>query len=118
MVERKRSIVSRNEALHNELGWGQQEGNELGTQRDEEGTEGGEQGLGKRGWGSIGGAVGGGFWMADCDLRDKDELRATLEGMGVDFELPTLVISECVLIYMPPDEVRSGIWGFEGCGLL
>ena len=40
------------------------------------------------------------------DLREVDEVMRDLEGVGFRSELPTLIIAECVLVYMPPDTAQ------------
>jgi len=35
-----------------------------------------------------------------CDLRDTAQLAAKLDACGVDHQLPTAFIAECVLVYM------------------
>ena len=40
------------------------------------------------------------------DLREVDEVMRDLEGVGFRTELPTLIIAECVLVYMPPDTAQ------------
>ena len=46
---------------------------------------------------------GGQYSLLAADLRDLDRVRETLAQAGFDSSLPTLVISECVLIYMEPE---------------
>lgn len=46
---------------------------------------------------------GGQYSLLAADLRDLDRVRETLDRAGFDVLLPTLVISECVLIYMDPE---------------
>ena len=44
------------------------------------------------------------YALAGADLRDLDAVQAAaFEGGRLDARLPTLVLSECVLIYLPPD---------------
>ncbi len=40
------------------------------------------------------------------DLREADEVLRDLEGAGFRPELPTLIIAECVLVYMPPESAE------------
>ena len=40
------------------------------------------------------------YHLLSCDLREWDEVTSKLESRGLDYSLPTLVLSECVLIYM------------------
>ncbi|VDM47708.1 unnamed protein product [Toxocara canis] len=42
----------------------------------------------------------GDYELLGADLRQPDELKGKLEAGGVNFELPTLFIAECVLVYM------------------
>ena len=46
----------------------------------------------------------GQYALMACDLRETDELTRTLEANGFDRTLPTLFLSECVLIYMSAEE--------------
>ncbi|RMX63685.1 hypothetical protein KXD40_002587 [Peronospora effusa] len=41
-----------------------------------------------------------GYHLLPCDLRDLDATRTKLEAAGIDRNVPTLFVSECVLIYM------------------
>ncbi|KAG1702568.1 hypothetical protein DVH05_009517 [Phytophthora capsici] len=41
-----------------------------------------------------------GYHLLPCDLRDLDATKAKVEAAGIDRNLPTLFVSECVLIYM------------------
>jgi O-methyltransferase involved in polyketide biosynthesis len=41
-----------------------------------------------------------GYHLLPCDLRDLDATTKKLEAAGIDHSLPTLFVSECVLIYM------------------
>ncbi|GMF32734.1 unnamed protein product [Phytophthora fragariaefolia] len=41
-----------------------------------------------------------GYHLLPCDLRDLDATSAKLEAAGIDRSVPTLFVSECVLIYM------------------
>ncbi|KAE8912553.1 hypothetical protein PF005_g11991 [Phytophthora fragariae] len=41
-----------------------------------------------------------GYHLLPCDLRDLDATTAKLEAAGIDRSVPTLFVSECVLIYM------------------
>lgn len=44
------------------------------------------------------------YSLIECDLRDMDSLKVLLDAAGFSHECPTLFISECVLIYMTPEE--------------
>ncbi len=57
------------------------------------------------------GAGGGGaslsgsaYRLVTADLRDIASLSAALRGAGVDLAAPTLLLSECVLVYLEPQE--------------
>lgn len=41
-----------------------------------------------------------GYHLLPCDLRDLDATTAKLEAAGIDRSVPTLFVSECVLIYV------------------
>ncbi|OQS01527.1 leucine carboxyl methyltransferase [Achlya hypogyna] len=43
-----------------------------------------------------------GYALAACDLRDLPTVQAKCAWAGIDFAVPTLVLSECVLCYMEP----------------
>jgi len=40
------------------------------------------------------------YHLVACDLRDTATLSAKLDASGVDRQLPTVFIAECVLVYM------------------
>ena len=42
-----------------------------------------------------------------ADARDVDIIVSKLKGTNVDGTLPTLIITECILIYMRPDDTES-----------
>ena len=42
------------------------------------------------------------YCLLPADLRDPRQLAAALDAAGLDPEAPTLVLSECVLVYLPP----------------
>ena len=42
------------------------------------------------------------YQILSCDIRNVNELQSHLEHAGVDFSVPTLVLSECVLVYIDP----------------
>lgn len=41
------------------------------------------------------------YHLAAADIRKLDEVESKLLESSVDFELPTLFLFECVLVYMP-----------------
>lgn len=44
-----------------------------------------------------------GFYrLVAADLRDTARLEEQLIKAGVDFDAPTIILSECVLVYMEP----------------
>jgi tRNA wybutosine-synthesizing protein 4 len=44
------------------------------------------------------------YHLCSCDLRHPQQLRAAVESSGFDPTLPTLFVSECVLIYLEPED--------------
>ncbi len=42
------------------------------------------------------------YHLLAADLRDLPALETGLRDCGVDFACPTLFLSECVMVYMPP----------------
>ena len=44
------------------------------------------------------------YTLLGADLRDLTAFEQTLREANFDFSLPTLILSECVLIYMPPTD--------------
>ena len=44
------------------------------------------------------------FHLLTADLRDVAAVQATLTAAGIDFSLPTLFLSECVLVYLEPED--------------
>ncbi|RLN64911.1 hypothetical protein BBP00_00003171 [Phytophthora kernoviae] len=44
------------------------------------------------------------YSLIECDLGDVKRLDATLNAAGVDRNLPTLIIAECVLSYLVPEK--------------
>ena len=44
--------------------------------------------------------------LLGVDLCRPDLLTAVLEAVGIDFSLPTLILSEVVLTYLPPARYR------------
>ena len=54
------------------------------------------------------------FFLRACDLRDLSSLEKVLSECGLDKKLPTLFLSECVLIYMTVEESSALIaWASE-----
>ena len=51
------------------------------------------------------------YCLLPADLRDLGQLEAALEAAGLDREAPTLVLSECVLVYLQPGQrqVQIGV---------
>ena len=41
------------------------------------------------------------------DVRDVDIIVSKLKGTNVNGALPTLIITECILIYMRPDDTQG-----------
>ena len=48
-----------------------------------------------------------GYCLATVDLRDSDLVSRTLAAAGIDFDAPTLLIAECVFVYMRPDQSKG-----------
>jgi O-methyltransferase involved in polyketide biosynthesis len=42
------------------------------------------------------------YHLIGCDLQDLVKLEQMLRDKGADFNLPTLFLSECVLVYIDP----------------
>jgi tRNA wybutosine-synthesizing protein 4 len=42
------------------------------------------------------------YCLLPADLREPCQLAAALDAAGLDPAVPTLVLSECVLVYLPP----------------
>lgn len=42
--------------------------------------------------------------MVACDLRDAAQLSAKLDACGMDRQIPTAFIAECVLVYMSAEQ--------------
>lgn len=40
------------------------------------------------------------YHLVACDLRDTAALSTALNSCGIDYQLPTAFIAECVLVYM------------------
>ncbi|GBG79665.1 hypothetical protein CBR_g29813 [Chara braunii] len=54
------------------------------------------------------------YCLLPADLRDLTALNKVLDNAGFDPSLPTLVLAECVLIYLDPQASRSLIkWGAQ-----
>ena len=47
------------------------------------------------------------YHIIGADLRKLDELKAKLAECSFDPKLPTLVMAECVLVYMDPDKSEA-----------
>lgn len=48
------------------------------------------------------------YCLLPADLRDLSQLEAALEAAGLDAAAPTLVVSECVLVYLQPQHRYRG----------
>jgi len=44
------------------------------------------------------------YHLVACDLRDTAQLSLKLDACGVDRQLPTALIAECVLVYMSAEQ--------------
>jgi hypothetical protein len=53
------------------------------------------------------GGGGGSYALLAGDLADTQGLEKTLGEAGMDWELPTLLIAECVLVYMETEASRA-----------
>lgn len=51
------------------------------------------------------------YALVGADLRDLPGLERALQTAGFDFSLPTLVLAECVLVYLPAD-ASTGVLGW------
>lgn len=47
------------------------------------------------------------YKLFSLDITDTSSLAAKLSSLSVDPSAPTLILSECVLIYLPPDSITS-----------
>lgn len=43
------------------------------------------------------------YHIIGMDLRNLTELEKKLSQSGIDFDIPTMFLTECVLVYMEPD---------------
>lgn len=44
------------------------------------------------------------YHLVAADLRDTRVVESALRRVGIDFSAPTIVLAECVLVYMEPRE--------------
>lgn len=56
---------------------------------------------------SAGRIMSSNYCLLPADLRDLDALELALKSAGFDFDAPTFVLSECVLVYMEPDASKA-----------
>jgi O-methyltransferase involved in polyketide biosynthesis len=54
------------------------------------------------------------YSLHSCDLNDLNNLRQVLKEAKLDPEAPTLILSECVLVYLEPEAVRGVIECMSG----
>ena len=47
------------------------------------------------------------YRLATADLRDIEAVHNAVKNAGIDFTVPTLLLSECVLVYLEPEESCS-----------
>ena len=57
--------------------------------------------------GTEGGLRVGGLILLPADLRDGEEVKTALHRGSFDSSLPTLIISECVLVYISKSDVKT-----------
>lgn len=48
-----------------------------------------------------------GYHLLGCDLRCLSEVQRKLERTGIRYDLPTLFIAECVLVYLKPEPCQK-----------
>ncbi len=44
--------------------------------------------------------------------RNQDQIKQEVSQLGISFDIPTLLLSECCLIYLPPDDADSVLLHF------
>lgn len=55
------------------------------------------------------------YCIVGADLRDREKLAEVLARTNIDYSLPTIFLSECVLVYMPPHASAQVIdWAANG----
>eukprot|EP00658_Telonema_sp_P-2_P044393 TRINITY_DN32265_c0_g1_i2.p1 TRINITY_DN32265_c0_g1~~TRINITY_DN32265_c0_g1_i2.p1 ORF type:complete len:257 (+),score=79.50 TRINITY_DN32265_c0_g1_i2:112-882(+) len=61
------------------------------------------------------------YCAVSADLREIGSLQQAVESAGIQFRVPTMVISECVLVYLDPQEAAAVLqWvadSFDSAGL-
>lgn len=50
------------------------------------------------------------YYMIGADMRDITGMDASLRAAGLNPELPTLVLAECVLVYLKPQESAVSLY--------
>ena len=48
-----------------------------------------------------------GYKLFESDVRDSEIIKSKISAMGVDPSLPTLVVTECLLIYMRAQDTKQ-----------